>query len=276
MRFEVIKVTPALAAEWLARPWVRQRTVSNRITEKYAEAMSQGRWEEPSLDPIGFTVEGELANGQHRLLAVIKSGWSGEMLVAFDVPAVNFLVHDTGRRRLPAQFIKLPQAKQVASAARLVLWYDRSYPAPPRGSASLFDNDVILGFVDDNEEALLDAARDAGRVYKYTHIPPGVHGAVLFIARRGEMDEGRISQWVEGLASGANLEARDPRLLLRQKISRSRSLSLDITAMWAVTVRAFNAYMHGRELANLRQDGDVPPFIKLSPYHTVHNGYGRR
>lgn len=267
MRFEVVKVTPRVASEWLARPWTRQRSLSQPVVAKYARAMTDGRWEEPSLDPIGFTPDGELANGQHRLSAVIKAGWVGDMLIAFDVPAENFLVHDTGRRRIASQFVRIPRAKVVAAIARLVLWYDNSHPAPPRGPAASFDNDELLAFIDANEDDLLTAATSAEQVAKKTGIPGSVHGAILFIAARGEMDPDRIASWVDGLASGAGLSVGDPRLALRERIARVPAIRRDQVALWYLITRAFNAYMHGRDISKLNGDTSGPtPVVKIKPY----------
>src|SRR5262245_13129516 len=111
--YEVISMNPTLAADWLARPWERQRRVSQAAVDRYAQAMTEGRWMEPSLDPIALTPDGRLLNGQHRLSAVIAADWSGDMLVARDVDPALFGVIDTGRRRLAGQFVLAPQADAV-------------------------------------------------------------------------------------------------------------------------------------------------------------------
>lgn len=273
MRFDIVKMTPRLAAEMLAKPWVRQRSLSQRTVDKYARAMTEGRWEEPSLDPIAFTTEDELGNGQHRLSAVIKAGWVGDMLIAYDVPAENFLVHDTGRHRIASQFVRTPNAKIVASIARLVLWYDKEHPAPPRGAAASFDNDEVLSFVDENEAALIRAADLAVRAYRTTGIPAGVHGTVLFVAERGRMDPDRIEAWVAGIASGAGLETGDPRLALRNRLARNPVLRRDQVSLWYLITRAFNAFMHDKRLAKISGDTTTPPpVVKITAFQTKAAG----
>jgi len=279
MHFEIVRVDAEVAASWLAKPWARQRSLSAQVTRKYARSMAAGRWEEPSLDPIGFTVDGLLANGQHRLSAVIEAGWSGDMLIAYDVPEENFLVHDTGRHRLAAQFVRLPHAKVIASMARLILWYDERHPASPRGGGTLFDNDEILAFVDDsaNTDLLVECARDAENVKKNTGLPPSVHGAVLFIARRGGADADRVASWVDGLQSGAGLEVNDPRLALRNKLARQTTIRRDQVVMWYLVVRAFNAHMAGRTLGSLLGHTDGPiPVIKFTRYQRTAHPRGVR
>jgi len=267
MRFEIERVTPQIAAEWLARPWARQRTVSAQVVAKYARAMAEGRWQEPSLDPIGFTTDGKLANGQHRLHAIIKSAWEGDMLIAYDVPEDNFLIHDTGRHRLAAQFVHLPNAKVIAQMARLVLWYDQRHPASLRGGGTVFDNDEVLAYIDDHADALVASARDADHVRKALGLPNGIHGTVLYIARRAGADPDRIAEWLDGLATGAGLGRSDPRLTLRNRVIKDLVTRRDQVALWYLVVRAFNAFMEGRPAGHLAYDpADPIPVIKFSAH----------
>src|SRR6185436_2723730 len=70
--------------------------------------------------------------------------------------------------------------------------------------------------------------------------------------------------FVEGVGTGANLAEDDPRLLLRTRMLGPRSLATkrDGAAVWMLTVRAFNAFMQGRPMANLLYDAnDRPPRI---------------
>ena len=186
------------------------------------------------------------------------------MLIALDVPEENFLVHDTGRHRLAAQFVTLPNAKQVTTLTRIVLWYDQRHPAQPNGHTD-FDNDEILSFIDDHAEAITECVREANEVMKYTMIPVGIHGAILFIAKRGGADPEAVGQWLEGLRSGSGLDTNDARLRLRNKVIREAALRKDKNAMWAMVVRAFNAFMQDRPIGALvSSSNDGPPPVQFS------------
>lgn len=261
MRFDIVTVTPEVATEWLARPWARQRTLSGAVVAKYARAMEEGRWEEPSLDPIGFTPDGELGNGQHRLQAVIKSGWRGDMLVAFDVPPENFLVMDTGRKRQATQFVRLQNASLVTAAVRIILWYDRVRPKPlGGGSATSFDNDEVIGFIDEHAEGLEAVARRARAVYKHTEIPGSVHAGALFIALRDGVDPEVVEDWTNGLETGVGLRPGDPRLALRDWAVRHKNASR--ADQWMAVVTALNAHIHGRTMLRIQRGDGEPPVIK--------------
>lgn len=238
MRHESVLVTAKMAQEMLARPYVRQRTISRTHVTRYGRAMIEGRWNPHSPVPICITPAGELLNGQHRLLGL-----------------------------LAGQFLAGPNATVAAGAARVVLWYDKRFLQsdgflPPSGGAMAFDEDELLAFAEGPRgHALRAAVALAVRVQTAIRLPGAAHAAALFVAAREGTDPDRLEEWVEGLASGANLDADDPRLLLRNRITDpivSAQLRRDGAAVWQLTVRALNAFLQGRALKRLARDANDP------------------
>lgn len=276
MRHEVVTVTPEVASEWLGRPLAQQRTISRNDVAKYERAMREGRWREPSLDPIAFTEEGLLLNGQHRLAALIKAGMSIEMLIVHDVPGDLFPTIDTGRRRQASQFVRLPNATALASTTRLVLWYhkrrmaDPRHPMSPVGPSAVgFDTDEILAFIEGEwGETLQASVHEARMAARYSGVPTSVMGAVLVIARMEGADPLLLEEWIQGLTEGIGLTEDDPRRRLRQRLldtSSSAHIRRSVVAVWMLTVRAFNAWMQGRPVKTLKYEaGDAPPAIDLT------------
>lgn len=90
----LVMVTPSLAEEMLRRN-INNRTIKKGAVNAYAEDMMHKRWN--GLSIIAFNEEtGELMDGQHRLMAIVKSGTSQIMVVAevksedvFDIGAVR-------------------------------------------------------------------------------------------------------------------------------------------------------------------------------------------
>lgn len=275
MRHEVVTVTPALAAEWLARPSVRQRTLARNVLVKYARAMGEGRWHQPSTDPIAFTKSGELLNGQHRLTALVRAGVTLQMLVAYDVPEDLFDVMDTGRSRTAAQFIRSPNARAVASVARMILWYDERrledprHPTAPVGGGVSFDNDELLDVIEgDLAEIITQSVRDAERARRWCGIPTSIHATVLAIARREGADPVMVDGWLYGIMEAVGLGMDDPRRRLRQRLTdqtNSQHIRRSVPAVWMLTVRAFNAYMQGRPVKVLKYESEDPaPAIDIT------------
>lgn len=72
LQVEIVDVTPELAARWLDRN-TRNRPLNKRIVNKYAEDMRAKNWV-VTHQGLAFYASGEVADGQHRLQAVVQSG----------------------------------------------------------------------------------------------------------------------------------------------------------------------------------------------------------
>ncbi len=84
MTHQFILVTPELARDYLTRNKSNRRLRQN-IVSKYAQDMRDGLWKQ-THQGLAFYSNGDIADGQHRLHAVIQSGSSIPFLVSFDVP----------------------------------------------------------------------------------------------------------------------------------------------------------------------------------------------
>lgn len=91
-------VTPKMAEEWLNHNNVN-RTLMPGTAEKYAADMIAGRWTD-CIAPIAFYEDTkDIADGQHRLYAIIESGTTQKFYVVHDLPRPAGLNIDTGRGR---------------------------------------------------------------------------------------------------------------------------------------------------------------------------------
>lgn len=91
------RVTPAKAQAWLNKN-KGNRKLRDGVVEKYAEDMRQGLWTRCPV-PISFYDDGEVADGQHRLWAVVESGTTQEFLVLAGLSRKDGLNIDTGLGR---------------------------------------------------------------------------------------------------------------------------------------------------------------------------------
>lgn len=96
MRTEIIKITPELASEFLRKNMVN-RTPNDKRVKSYAEDMKAGRWQENG-ESIKFNVKGDMIDGQHRLMAIIKSGVTVKTAVTYDI-SDEVSIMDRGRNR---------------------------------------------------------------------------------------------------------------------------------------------------------------------------------
>lgn len=91
------RITPTVAERFLNAN-KGNRSLRAGVVEKYALDMEQGNWTD-CIDPIAFYDDGDIADGQHRLYAIIESGKAFEFWVLRGVPRVAGLNIDTGLGR---------------------------------------------------------------------------------------------------------------------------------------------------------------------------------
>jgi len=84
----IVDVTPEMAAQWLAAGRFNRR-VNHAAVASYERQINAGLWR-CSHQGIAFTREGVLIDGQHRLLAVVRTGKTVRMTVFTDEPLENF------------------------------------------------------------------------------------------------------------------------------------------------------------------------------------------
>lgn len=98
MQVTVEKVTPKIAEKWLNEHNNTNRTLREGVAEQYARDMMNGHWTE-CPDPIVFYEDGDLANGQHRLYAIVESQTTQTFTIHRGLPRSAGLNMDTGLGR---------------------------------------------------------------------------------------------------------------------------------------------------------------------------------
>lgn len=99
MTFEiqVMNVTPKLAEQWLNAN-TNNRKMRDGVAEKYADDMRRGNWT-TCPEPITFFEDGSLADGQHRLWAILDANVSIRFPVARGLSKESGLNINTGLGR---------------------------------------------------------------------------------------------------------------------------------------------------------------------------------
>ena len=97
MNFKVELVTPALAKEWLEKN-TNNRILNDVRVNDYIRDLKNGHWQ-LTHQGVAFYENGVLADGQHRLIAIAKSGISVEILVTRNMPLSTAHCHDRGKTR---------------------------------------------------------------------------------------------------------------------------------------------------------------------------------
>lgn len=217
---KVERITPTKAKAYLEQNTGNFRSVDHERVNRYSGEMRLGTWE-VNGEGIKFAIDGTLLDGQHRLLGVVESGVSVDMLVIRNVEASAKHL-DRGKPRTLAQWLRhveIKNAIDVASVSRNCvahdkgLWKNRSWP-----SGAVLDSEV-LDFAMQYHEAI--NATVIGSTIK--NLPMSIIGTVLFIgSAKKDANENIIASWFrEKLQTGLELKETDPVTHLRSRIQAS-------------------------------------------------------
>lgn len=139
-------ITPEMALKYLDKN-KRNRSASSLSVNQYAKDMLAGKWE-PTHQGIAFYDSGLLADGQHRLLAIVRAGIPVSMLVTRGIAENCAMVIDQGCKRTLADAIKIGGGDSaqwlakngVVGAVRSIIEFNRT-----RGCKPSLDAVVTIG-----------------------------------------------------------------------------------------------------------------------------------
>lgn len=97
MKTELVKITPSMAEHYLSKN-VLNRTVSRHLIDKYTYDMATDNWH-LNHQGIAFYEDGSVADGQHRLISIIKSKKTIPMMVTTGLKKPAAITIDVGRKR---------------------------------------------------------------------------------------------------------------------------------------------------------------------------------
>lgn len=145
-----VNVTPALAEQWL-KVNGGNRNVRQHKVNSFARAQQEGRWRQ-THQGISFDENNALLDGQHRLMAIVKSGVTVRMLVTYGQPRDNMKVIDRGSIRSTADTLRIlygmDNSTQRAATARKVISMKRGYFS---GAYTADDDEVQREVVENGE-----------------------------------------------------------------------------------------------------------------------------
>lgn len=263
----LVNVTPEVAKNWLQHN-SRNRLKSTATADRYDRDMAGDRWPFTG-DPVRFSDKLKMLDGQHRCVAITKSGKAQQLLVVSGLPTKTQKYMDAGRKRNAGQSLSIddtPHSTAVASLVRLSLrWNPDQHWSAEHGTVLFGEFQVsdaeILEFIERHPE-VHEAARQGSAV---AHEVPGARASVIGAAflRASTLEEGIFSAagWFMRLRTGAGLSLGDPVLALRNGMMRVRAEKManpQIPQLWKV-IRAWNASRGEEAMRNM-----VVPKNKMS------------
>lgn len=269
-RTEWVMVTPDVAKKLLGINYKNQRNVSQSRVEVYARDMEEGHWNPQSQYPIRISSDGQVIDGQHRLLAVIKSGISIPMEIKFGGGNASELFDyvDNTLARTAAQFIGSKNATAVSALSRsvLCLLYGAPIPSALKGaykSTKVNGRTVttaptrfeIIEYSRQNQEKLGAIVSDAKSINRATGANPLAIGLAMWCIH--ELRDARmLSEYVEAFKEIApeNRTVAFVQASVIRKISKAKQQRVTVNKNWSFGVFAYgyDAFVEGREVKSIR------------------------
>ncbi len=256
----VEKISSSTAAEMLEGN-TSNRNVSDYKVDEYAMAMKKGNFPFTG-EPIQITKKGRLLNGQHRLLAIIKSGVTIELLVVRGVEEDTFKYMDTGKPRSASDVLSIEGIEypsRIASIAKFAIKFKQGHLGiaanqnTGNGSNKL-TNSEVSEFVNKNHQ-LLKVSMEYGyssENNKVRILPGSLLGGLYFVFSK--IDDDKASEFCTKLVNGINLGQNSPIRLLRQRLlqaNKSKSKLAPYEKL-ALIIKAWNALRDGKPVSQIK------------------------
>jgi hypothetical protein len=254
---ERMTITPEMALQILTEYNTHNRPLSRRNVSKLAYEMEKGNWVYNPADAIVFDVNSKLANGQHRLNAIIEAELPQDFLVVTGADIDSQDVMDQQQRRTTAHQLALSgvsEAKNVATIARIYLMWTSGNISNQWKRPSTPD---IRHWVESSDADALDfAVKTAIDVSKLTPLNIGPIGAAAYSAY--VKDRGAAAQFFTDLVEGIGLDKGHPVLTLSKYLQRAANNGTRFREhhqLWLL-VSTWNTWRAGRRIGKIMSPSD--------------------
>lgn len=249
-------ITPTIAKTYLERN-VFNRKVKQPVVIKYANDISNGRWKEDTGELIKISKTGVILDGQHRLLAVVKSNTPINFHIAYDVEDSVFDVLDTGSVRNANDCFDVQRIKQGNTIPSIISMYNllkngkRIHTQVNHKST----NALLLEQYFEDEIFWQNVARCAHSWYlAFAKIlQPSYFGG--FYAYFYKVNPLKAESFMNQLASGVDIE-NNVINLLRNKLMQDKmsARKMPSTLKMALIVKCWNVYITNTSVKILKFD----------------------
>lgn len=266
MHIRIETVTPDKATAWINQN-KSNRKLRDGVVEKYADDMKRGRWTN-CPEPISFYADGDLADGQHRLWAIVESQTEQIFPVARGLSREDGLNINTGMARTLVDAGRISGrdpnlSNTLISTARAIA------EGSPAGSAK--SNAARLVMVEDHREAASWAVSNGP---KAKYLRNALVLAAIGRAWYHEADTDRLKRFCDVLNTGlCEGEAEHAAVVLRNYLLQRASASSS-AALWRDSFlkvqNAISYFMRGKKLTVIKSTAEeVYPLPKKKPARKV-------
>lgn len=248
-----------------------QRTIKTSAFERHVQMYRADEHIPYAGEPITHAKDGSLIDGQHRLMAVVKSGIPQKFIVKYGADDVELMAMGTGVPRNFADYLTIRGRENAQLASAIVkkeqAWRVRVDLGPSTGGNYTEGNRptmfVLWDLYRSDERRFQDACRLSGRISSQFHVVRSLWGVLCY--RFLCVDEDDAKDFIlctrDGDKQGASLPTKHPCWALRKlliddmaRMPRHRRMVGSSAIPWVagLVVKAWNAYRMGEPVGMLR------------------------
>ena len=273
IQFQKQLITPSIAAKYLEAN-ISNRRVKMPVLIQYANDMLNGRWKEDTGETIKISKTGVVLDGQHRLMAILKSKCCIYLTVVTDLEDSVFDVLDTGSRRNSSDIFKVKGVKQENIIPSTIGIYNllssgRKFGAQKHYNAT---NAMLLEQYFEDEKFWQSVARQSSSWYKAFAkiLPPSFIGG--FYAYFLDLNHDQANSFMSQLLTGTGV-TNNVVVLLRNKLMQDKMSTKKITTnlKFALIIKTWNYFIKNETPKILKYDGIQEEYpTAISSYTSKH------
>lgn len=242
-------ITAELARRWLKLNLENNRQLNQERVNSYSRDMKAGKWRENG-DPVRFSEDGSLIDGQHRLHASVQCGVGFWSQVAYGIKKEAFITIDRNQPRSRGQVLRLDSglADQNAVAATLA-WLYRFKDGIMMARSQATDSEIAQLLLEHpGVKESIAAARKVLHQFKAGSVSLVAVCHYLFMRQ----DETLAELFFDSLAKGVGLREVDPVYQLRKRLISSAAAGRKIEAHSTIALY-FKTWLAEREQRTLNK-----------------------
>jgi len=270
METKIVTMTPEWAQDILKNQNKSNRPVKNTAVAKLVKAIQNNEWK-LTHQGIAFDWHGNLVDGQHRLIAIARSGVSVPISLATDCDPSIFIACDIGTARTSGDVLSVNGATKndatiIGAAIGIVIRYAKYPSLVWVGKAAQVSHTEILNYYNewpDWEMPLLLT----GRAYRGCRsATPSNVLALILLAKTAGHGWDILEDFASSLGTGANLPKDSALLTYRNYLHNPGARPSGVANIqqhrFACIIKAFNYHAQRLPLKMFKQP-NYPPMPSI-------------
>jgi hypothetical protein len=258
----VFTITPSIAQFLLDNYNLSNRRKTEDDILKYTRAMCDHRFYLTG-DTLKFSDATLLRDGQHRLMACVRSGENFKTHLVFGIEDKIFPVLDDGRSRPKQTAFDLAGIKNASTVAAIVRWYQKFDTGTETKRKTISNDEALILYRVLDKTIFDDAISYARGVYTHHGFPVGQVGALYYVVA----SHPKADDYFHAMSTGLTGGKYRPIGVLISKISYVKKISsgrVHDVVRFAMLVNSWNCFAIGRKATMPTIMWDVSkPFPKV-------------